>query len=654
MAEADLNNETKFPIFLPKESWLTKLIILDLHKTNKHCGIQTLLALVRQKYWLLKGRKEVERVIFSTKYGCLACRKYRLKPYNLRKFDTLPKYRVSMSRPFTTTGIDYFGPMKIKGLNNSVEKAYGALFTCMSVRAIHLELAEDLSAESFLRAYRRFASRRGVPSLIVSDNATNFTLGSKFVKDLNSEMKFQGTDWQFTTPRNPREGGAWERMVGITKMSIRRCIGRNLLQKDELQTLLCEVEAIVNSRPLTFMSEREPHRALRPIDFLIQIEDPPESNKIMAGAYNWLLTLTDLINKVLTKRRFDFFTASPPLLLVEADTIIVSENTVQSARAWSNEKSVRLITIDGSRELHEIIFTGRFVREIIYIVQADDQISAGIESTLRFFAENSLKFKTTLVLHEPEKYTDRLRMVEQFRNMAETYSTGFYTMRGRPGELAEIRHKINATPRFTTTESEELLDADVPSTSGFNTTEIEKIREKFKPTSTMVAEPIIINEKLAAHYRERNKSPPASYYKERAKEEERIRDLARTKWPQGKYVILVIAILAIMLPTVVATINKGSLNDIQNKEVQNITPEFKRTHTTITKKGRRILVALSPERKAYLKELQKRQKPTITETNSKTHTQREQMKQKSIQTIPWPPTNTTHRNHRRAHGPDEL
>nr|CAD2180954.1 unnamed protein product [Meloidogyne enterolobii] len=386
----------------------------------------------------------------------------------------------------------------------------------------------------------------------------------------------------------------------------------------------------------------------------IQIEDPPESNKIMAGAYNWLLTLTDLINKVLTKRRFDFFTASPPLLLVEADTIIVSENTVQSARAWSNVKSVRLITIDGSRELQEIIFTGRFVREIIYIVQADDQISAGIESTLRFFAENSLKFKTTLVLHEPEKYTDRLRMVEQFRNMAETYSTGFYTMRGRPGELAEIRHKINATPRFTTTESEELLDADVPSTSGFNTTEIEKIREKFKPTSTMVAEPIIINEKLAAHYRERNKSPPASYYKERAKEEERIRDLARTKWPQGKYVILVIAILAIMLPTVVATINKGSLNDIQNKEVQNITPEFKRTHTTITKKGRRILVALSPERKAYLKELQKRQKPTITETNSKTHTQREQMKQKSIQTIPWPPTNTTHRNHRRAHGPDEL
>uniref|UniRef100_A0A915NIL6 Uncharacterized protein n=1 Tax=Meloidogyne floridensis TaxID=298350 RepID=A0A915NIL6_9BILA len=257
----------------------------------------------------------------------------------------------------------------------------------------------------------------------------------------------------------------------------------------------------------------------------IQIEDPPESNKIMAGAYNWLLTLTDLINKVLTKRRFDFFTASPPLLLVEADTIIVSENTVQSARAWSNERSVRLITIDGSRELQEIIFTGRFVREIIYIVQADDQISAGIESTLRFFAENSLKFKTTLVLHEPEKYTDRLRMVEQFRNMAETYSTGFYTMRGRPGELAEIRHKINATPRFTTTESEELLDADVPSTSGFNTTEIEKIREKFKPTSTMVAEPIIINEKLAAHYRERNKSPPASYYKERAKEEERIRDL---------------------------------------------------------------------------------------------------------------------------------
>nr|CAD2209116.1 unnamed protein product [Meloidogyne enterolobii] len=113
--EADLRDNTKFPVFLPKESWLTKLIILDLHKTNKHCGTQTLLALIRRKYWILKGRKEVERVLFSTKYGCLTCRKFRLRPYNLQKFDTLPKYRVSSSRPFTTTGIDYFGPMKIKG-----------------------------------------------------------------------------------------------------------------------------------------------------------------------------------------------------------------------------------------------------------------------------------------------------------------------------------------------------------------------------------------------------------------------------------------------------------------------------------------------------------------------------------------------------------
>nr|CAD2207162.1 unnamed protein product [Meloidogyne enterolobii] len=349
----------------------------------------------------------------------------------------------------------------------------------------------------------------------------------------------------------------------------------------------------------------------------VQLEDPPESNKILTGPYNWLVTLTDLINRVLTKRRFEFFTASPPLMLVEADTILVSENTVQSANAWSDEKSVRLITIDGSRELQEIIFTGRFVREIIYIVQADDHISAGIESTLRFFAENSLKFKTTLVLHEPEKYTDRIRMVEQFKNMAETYGTGFYTMRGKPGELAEIRNKINSTPRFTTTESQEEMDADMPTTSGFDTTQIEKIREKFKPTPTMVAEPMIINAKLAAHYKERNRSPPASHYKE--KEEERLKGLARTKWPQGKYCMFVIMLLAIFLPTVVSAINSPLLIQIQKKADQNAMPEFRGPHTTISKKGRRITVALSPEKKAHLAELQKRLRAAATTTTTTTY-----------------------------------
>ncbi|CAK5020661.1 unnamed protein product [Meloidogyne enterolobii] len=208
-------------------------------------------------------------------------------------------------------------------------------------------------------------------------------------------------------------------------------------------------------------------------------------------------------------------------------------------------------------------------------------------------------------------------MVEQFKNMAETYGTGFYTMRGKPGELAEIRNKINSTPRFTTTESQEEMDADMPTTSGFDTTQIEKIREKFKPTPTMVAEPMIINAKLAAHYKERNRSPPASHYKE--KEEERLKGLARTKWPQGKYCMFVIMLLAIFLPTVVSAINSPLLIQIQKKADQNAMPEFRGPHTTISKKGRRITVALSPEKKAHLAELQKRLRAAATTTTTTTY-----------------------------------
>ena len=104
--------------------------------------------------------------------------------------------------------------MNVKG-QTTTERVYGALFTCLTIRAIHLELATDASAETFLQAYRRFIARRGTPSIMVSDNATNFTLGSKIIKKMNWDLysskelqdfiKFRGTEWKFITPRNPRE-----------------------------------------------------------------------------------------------------------------------------------------------------------------------------------------------------------------------------------------------------------------------------------------------------------------------------------------------------------------------------------------------------------------------------------------------------------------
>nr|CAD2208431.1 unnamed protein product [Meloidogyne enterolobii] len=263
--ESELPEEAIKPIWLPNDAWITRLIVLKYHIERKHCGTQTLLGELRQRFWLTR-----EDVSFVENLKC--------QPYRANIFDTLPKERVREARPFANSGIDFFGPLSIKE-EGKIGKAYGALFTCLVVRAIHLEFVEDLSAVSFLQAYRRFISRRGIPKIILSDNATNFQMGAKIVKKLNDKTwfsqevqeftKYQGTLWRFNTPRNPQEGGAWERLIGITKKALKRCVGKSLLNRTELTTLFCELESVVNSRPLTFQSDREPIQSIRPIDFLI-------------------------------------------------------------------------------------------------------------------------------------------------------------------------------------------------------------------------------------------------------------------------------------------------------------------------------------------------------------------------------------------------
>nr|CAD2176596.1 unnamed protein product [Meloidogyne enterolobii] len=276
--EAEIPNEAILPIYLPKEAWLTKLIIINLHKMNNHCGTQILLGIIRMNYWIPQGRRAVREVLNSARYGCLICRKFNLQPYALKRFDLLPKERINVARPFNNVGIDFFGPMTAK-IQDKPEKVYGALFTCMVIRAVHIELAYDLSGVSFLQAYRRFIARRGIPSIVFSDNATNFQFGAKIIKKLSDQtwctqevqqwIVHKGTQWKFTTPRNPREGGAWERMIGVVKNALKRSVGKKLLDHVELATLFSELEAMVNSRPLTYQSDGEPLRAIRPIDFLI-------------------------------------------------------------------------------------------------------------------------------------------------------------------------------------------------------------------------------------------------------------------------------------------------------------------------------------------------------------------------------------------------
>ncbi|XP_071181335.1 uncharacterized protein [Mytilus edulis] len=151
--------------------------------------------------------------------------------------------------PFTTTSVDFAGPLFVKD-NGLVTKSYICLFTCACIRAVHLELVSDMTIESFKLAFRRFVSRRGIPSTVYSDNALTFVSASH---DIPKEMNIQ-INWKFIPKGGPWYGGWWERLVGITKTTLKKVLGKSQVNSDILRTTLIEIERVINDRPITYVS----------------------------------------------------------------------------------------------------------------------------------------------------------------------------------------------------------------------------------------------------------------------------------------------------------------------------------------------------------------------------------------------------------------
>ncbi|XP_053973204.1 uncharacterized protein LOC128873578 [Hylaeus volcanicus] len=172
LKNANISFAQKHSILLPSRHHVTDLIIRATHERTFHAGIQNTLYILRQRFWLLNGKNQVQKVIRR----CLRC--FRFRPIASQpKMAALPKSRVEEVAVFTNVGIDFCGPffIKEKKKRNKVRlKAYGCIFVCMPVKAIHIEVVSDLSTDSFLGALRRFVGRRGVPTNIYSDNGTNF------------------------------------------------------------------------------------------------------------------------------------------------------------------------------------------------------------------------------------------------------------------------------------------------------------------------------------------------------------------------------------------------------------------------------------------------------------------------------------------------
>lgn len=257
----------KHPIILPKRNHFTELLIKQAHVYTLHGG-PTLMSTFLSNYWIFGRTEEVKRTIER----CIACFPHRSKP-TVQIMADLPINRVSQHRTFLHSGVDFAGPIITKSFTgrtrgkyaNPTMKSYIAIFVCLSTKALHVDLVSDLTGEAFIACFKRFVAKRGKVSDLYSDNGKNFVSAGrqlrqaymKLMKDaeLQSYLAHDGTVHHFNPPLSPSFGGLWEAGVKSIKYHLKRLVGRNVFTYEEMTTLLYQIEACLNSRPLCPVSE---------------------------------------------------------------------------------------------------------------------------------------------------------------------------------------------------------------------------------------------------------------------------------------------------------------------------------------------------------------------------------------------------------------
>ena len=274
IGKSSLQYSEKYPIILSPKSKVTSLVILRNHQMMHHEGVEYLRNHLRQKFWILKARSAIRKVVRSCKY----CRRRNANPTPPMMGD-LPEVRVQGQTPvFHASAVDYFGPVMVTQ-NRRTQKRYGCLFVCLATKAVHVEISHSLDTESFLMSLRRFIARRGPPRILYSDNGTNFVGADRELKQLiqnwnqtqiSDALLQDNIEWHFNPPSAPHFNGLVERLVRSTKRAIKAILQSITITDEVLLTVAAEAEFLLNNRPLTPVSDDvNDFDALTPNHFLL-------------------------------------------------------------------------------------------------------------------------------------------------------------------------------------------------------------------------------------------------------------------------------------------------------------------------------------------------------------------------------------------------
>ncbi|XP_066261326.1 uncharacterized protein [Euwallacea similis] len=291
LQKAPIEFDHKHPIILPPNHRLTWLIIEYEHKRLLHAGYQAVISSLRTRYWPLSAKMMVRKIVKK----CVTC--IRLQGTTTQYImGNLPSSRITPTRPFLISGVDYAGPLYLKerGRSRVTIKAYMCIFICFTTKAVHIELAHDLTTDAFLNCLRRFISRRGRCQRLYSDNGLNFVGAHNQLNELGALLQSKGFRdkvgeyttneqivWHLNPSYSPHFGGLWESAVKSTKFHLKRVVGETRLTYEETYTILTQIEACLNSRPLSPLSD-DPNdlTPLTPAHFLIgeSLTALPEAN----------------------------------------------------------------------------------------------------------------------------------------------------------------------------------------------------------------------------------------------------------------------------------------------------------------------------------------------------------------------------------------